>query len=259
MKKLSKIEKHLFLSDFQIPEHDERSINAVLKFITDFRPDVVHLVGDILDLTKLSKYDQDAYNKITFKDEIEIGRKVITELVEVVRKANKNARINFYIGNHEQRFLHYLSRKASEIADVEDADGYVFSLPRLLEFKKHNIKLIPYFKSHVERGNVVVEHGDIARSKAGYTAHAMLDKRGSSGVSGHTHRLALIFKTQGNTERFWIENGSLCKRNFKNPYLKNPDWITGFSVGIYIDGIMHPTIIPIFNYKFVYGDKLYRG
>lgn len=254
-----KVEKHLFLSDFQIPEHDAIALELVYKFIPDFKPDTVHLVGDILDLTKLSKYEQSFLNKTSFKEEVEIGREVLGRLVKTIRKVNPKAQINFYEGNHEARFLNYLSRRAAEIADLEDEEGYVLSLPRLLQFKKHNIKFIPYFRTHIEKGNVMVEHGDIARSKAGYTAHAMLDKRGSSGVSGHTHRLSLIFRTQGQHERYWIENGCLCRKNFRNPYVKNPDWTQGFSVGIYNDGIMYPTLIPIIEHKFMYGEKLYRA
>lgn len=254
------LEKHLFLSDFQIPEQDNIAIQAILNFIPDLKPDVIHFVGDILDLTKQSTFAQNPFDKHTLNDEVRIAREILGNFTKVARKANKKCQFNFYSGNHEERLLNSVARKAPDLVDLlNDDNEYVLSLPALLQLKKLGIKWIPYYKHHAEKGDVIVEHGDVARSKAGYTAHAMLDKRGANGVSGHTHRLALIYRTQGNKERFWIENGSLCKRNFKNPYLKLPDWITGFSVGIVHKGVMHPTIIPIINNEFFYGGRRYTS
>jgi len=255
------MERHVFLSDLQIPDHDELTLKAVERFLADFKPDVLHLVGDILNLTKVSKYDQDPTYEVNLTDEIEEGKAVLGRLTRLVRKHNPKVQINFYSGNHEERLLKYLAAHAPQIALLHDDDGYYLSLPRLLELKRLGIKWIPYFKHHVEKGNVVVEHGDIARQKAGYTAHAMLDRRGSSGVSGHTHRLALICRTQGDHERFWIENGSLCKRNMGQPYAKKPDWIQGFSVGIYDPSLrlMYPTIIPMVEHSFAFGGRIYAA
>lgn len=259
-RRLPTIERHVFLSDLQIPDHDDLTMKAVEKFLEDFKPHVLHLVGDILNLTKVSKYDQDAYYDVDLVQEVEAGRAVLKHLTKLLKKINPAIRIMFYEGNHEARLLRYLSNNAPQLAKLADEDGYVLSLPRLLKLKELGITWIPYFKHHVERGNVVVEHGDIARAKAGYTAHAMLDRRGSSGVSGHTHRLALICRTQGDHERFWVENGSLCRRNMSSPYTKKPDWIQGFSIGLYdsVSRLMHPSVIPIFEHQFAYGGRIYK-
>jgi hypothetical protein len=258
---VKRIEKHLFLSDLQIPDHDILSIQAVLKFAKDFKPDTLHLVGDILNLTKASSYEQNVYDHTSLADEVCEARLIITQIVKTVRGVNPTCAINFYEGNHENRLLRYLSRNAAQLAELSDDDGYIITMPRLLELKKHNIKWIPYFKHYVEKGNVVVEHGDVARSKSGYTAHAMLDKRGSSGISGHTHRLGMVFRTQGYRESFWIENGCLCKRSMQSAYVKNPDWINGFSYAIYHpeSRIMYPVIVPIFQHSFYAEGKVYRG
>lgn len=250
-------EKHIFLSDFQIPFQDDISIGLVLKFILDFKPDVIHFVGDILDLTKQSKYDPDPYDRHNLKDEIQIARGILGQFMKNARKGNKKIAMFFYEGNHERRQLYRLS-KTPDLAEVEEDDEYILSLPHLLKLKKLGVTWVPYYKTHVEKGNVRVEHGDVVRVKAGYSAHAMLDRRGSNGVSGHTHRLGLIFRTQGDHERFWVENGNLCKRSLG--YAKEPDWTQGFSIGIFDHetGIMFPTVVPIFNHTFVYGGKVYR-
>lgn len=261
MTNIPALERHLFLSDFQIPDHDERSIEAVMQFIPDFKSDVVHLVGDILNLTKVSKYDQDVYYRVSFMDEIEEGRKIISRLVKTIRKASPHARINYYSGNHEERLLKYLSSHAPQLADLYDDDGLILSLPRLLELKKHDIKWVPYFKEYIERGNVLIEHGDIARSKSGFTGHGMLDRRGMSGFSGHTHRLAIVTRTQSGIPKFWVETGNLCKLKFASPYVKSPDWHQGFAIGMYDpkQRVMHPSIVPIIDHRFVWEGRIYEA
>ena len=96
------LERHLFVSDFQIPEYDEAAIQAVLSFVPDFQPDFIHFVGDILDLTSLSKYDKDVYDRHTFMDEITIGRAILKRFADIARKSQRSVKLRFYFGNHEQ-------------------------------------------------------------------------------------------------------------------------------------------------------------
>lgn len=252
---MKKSEVHLFVSDFQIPEEDSLAIEAVLKFIPDLKPDYIHFLGDILDLTKMSSFDANPYDKHSLMDEITAGRKILKRFVDVGKKANKDCKFNFFSGNHEERQLRALS-KSPQFADLEVDGELILSLPHLLQLKKLGIKWIPYYQEYFEHG-VFIEHGDIARSHGSYTAKAMLEKRGNSGFSGHTHRLGIHMKTYSGITKFWVENGCLCKLNFKFPYHKSNDWQNGFSVGIYEDRKMYPVVIPIFNHSFYWGGKKY--
>lgn len=255
------LERHLFVSDFQIPEYDEAAIQAVLSFVPDFQPDFIHFVGDILDLTSLSKYDKDVYDRHTFMDEITIGRAILKRFADIARKSQRSVKLRFYFGNHEQRSLNYLARKAPELADLESEDEYILSLPHLLEFKKLGIDHVPYYKEYFIHNRYIVEHGDIARQHSGYTAKAMLERRGYSGFSGHTHRLALHMVTQSGITKFWVETGGFFRMKFKHPYTRSGNWQQGFSVAFYdpTDDAMHPVVIPIYKGKFVYAGKTYRG
>lgn len=260
MKKQSaQIETHLFVSDFQIPEHDMESISAVLKFIPDLKPDFIHFVGDILDLTKLSNFEPDPYDKHNLMDEIREARRILSLFCDIARKANPNVVINFLEGNHEKRQLSMLA-KNPQLADLEIDGEYMLSLSHLLGLKKLGIKWIGYYQDHSLKGNILVEHGDIARSESGATARAMFNRRGKSGFSGHTHRISLYMKTQTGTTSYWAEIGGLCNRYFRHPYGKAQNWQQGFAVGHYVKEtrMMHPTIIPMFNRTFVYGGKVYR-
>lgn len=257
---MNRFVKHVFLSDHQIPDQDDKTIALVNKFILDFKPDKVHIVGDFLNFTKVAKYDQDPFYHKTMQDEIKEGRTILKELVAVSRKANAKTEIVWYEGNHEARLIKYLGKNASALAEITGDDGeYYISIPSIFGLKKLGVKWIPYMKRHDEH-NIEIEHGDRVRQKSGYTAHAMLDKRGKSGISGHTHRLAMIMKTTVDSTRWWIENGCLCKRIFESPYTRDPDWQQGFTVGIYDkqEKTFHPTIVPIFNHAFMYGGKIYE-
>ena len=252
-------EKHVFLSDFQIPDQNDVALGLVNTFIQDFVPDKIHLVGDILNFTKVAKYDQDPYYHVGMRDEIAIGRKILKELIRVARKANPDTEIIWYEGNHENRLIKYLSRNASALAEITGDDGeYVNSIPHLFNLKGIGVKWIGYSQRHFEHG-IRIEHGNVVRGKAGHTAHAMLDKRGASGFSGHTHRLAMVMRTQGEHQRFWVELGSLCNFEFESPYTTDPDWQNGFAFGHYSSETrqFYPTVVPIVNNTFVANGKLY--
>jgi hypothetical protein len=253
------IEKHLFVSDFQIPEQDDLAINAVLKFIPDFKPDVIHFVGDILDLTKQSRFDHSPYDKHTLQDELVIAKRVLGEFSKAAKKANPDVVLNFYEGNHEMRQLFSLAKTG--FAEIEEDGEYILSLKSLLKLKELGINWIGYHSEHIEKGNVLVTHGDLARSHSAYTAKAMLDKRGISGISGHTHRIGMHMRTQSGITKWWMEIGALCKLNFKHPYRSANDWQMGFGIGIYMKqtGRMHPTLIPMFDKTFYYEGKTYQG
>lgn len=261
MKHRDGFERHVFVSDHQIPDHDEKTVKAVNKFIKDFAPDKLHIVGDFLNFTRVAKYDQDPYYHKNMADEIRIGREVLAKLVGVTRGANPDAEVIWYEGNHEERLTKYLGRNASALAEITDQDGEIInSIPHIFNLKELGIQWVPSMRRHTESGGVEVEHGDIARSKGGYTAHGMLEKRGRSGFSGHTHRLAMVMKTHVDEQKFWIETGSMCKRDFESPYTRSPDWQQGFAVGIYSeqDKTFYPTPVPVFNNTFAFGGKVYR-
>ncbi len=255
------MERHIFLSDLQIPDHNKQVLKAVRKFLKDFSPDTLHLLGDMLNLTNAGKYDVTGNYTHTLGDEIREGRVVIEDLIRIARQANPTTRIIWYEGNHEYRLQKFLAANANALTDVTDAEGeQVVSIPHLFNLKKLGVEWVPYFDTHREGNDIEVEHGDVARSKSGNTAHAMLDRRGRSGFSGHTHKMALVTRNQGGDVKFWIENGSLCNLETTPRWNKKPDWVNGFSVAIFDkkSGVTHPMPILVQNNQFMFGSKVYK-
>jgi len=252
--KRPKRERYLILSDFHVPDHDIKTLELILRFITFYQPDFVDILGDFVNFTKVSKFDQDPYYKTDLADEIKEGRGILNQIV----KASGKAQISWYEGNHEVRLTKYLGRNASVLANLENDNEYVISIPHLFELKKLGIKWIPSYKV-VQRHGVSFFHGLAVRIKSGFSAHANIDKFGTSGFTGHTHRLALITRTQSGTTRFWAETGSLCNHQPNPVYTVSPDWTQGFAVAEYspLTKEFYPQIVPIVNHSFVFNNKLF--
>jgi len=256
-----RFERHLFLCDFQIPDQNEDSINIIkTRFIPDLKPDHLHLMGDMVNFTRVSKYPIPVDYKVSLGDEIDMAKGVIFDLTEKARKAYPGCKVIWYEGNHEMRLQKYLARNADALGDVVDDEGEaVVTVPHLMSLKEHDIEWVPYYKSK-QLGDVEIEHGEIIRVKAGYAAQAMIDRRGHSGISGHTHRLAFITRNQDGVEKFWIEAGSLCNPQPNPMYVKKPDWTNGFAVGIYDKKtkILHPIPVMFQKGQFAFNNKVYE-
>lgn len=250
-----KRERYLVISDLHIPDHDIKTLDLVLKFISIYQPDYLDILGDFINFSKISKF-QDPYHDSDLVDEIEEGRGVLRNLVNTARKANNSVEIAYYQGNHEFRNEKFLSNNAPQIATLKTDDEYVVSIPHLFELRKLGVKWYSQDRI-IQRHGVSFTHGHTVRMKSGFTAHANIDRYGSSGFSGHTHRLCLVTRTQSGNSKFWIETGCLC--NLNPSYVVSPDWTQGFAIAEY-DFSTHqfyPQIIPIINHSFMYEGKLF--
>lgn len=245
-------EKFLIISDLHVPDQDIKTLALIYKFISFYQPDHIDLLGDFINFTKASKFDQDPYYKTDLADEIEEGRGVLREIAKVSGKAD----ITWFEGNHEVRLTKYLGRNASALANLTSDEEFVISIPHLFELKKLGIKWVRGDKI-VQRHGITFFHGQAIRIKSGFSAHANIDKFGTSGFTGHTHRLAHITRTQSRNTKFWIETGCLCNPSPTPSYTVSPDWCQGFATAEYIDGQWYPQIVPIINHSFMYEGKLF--
>lgn len=255
-----RFERHLFIPDLQIPDQNKKAVEALFKFIPDYKPDRVHILGDLVNFTRVGKYEVLGEFGVTINDEKDEAVKFLKRLTHTVRDYKPNAEIDYYEGNHEQRIKKYLARNADALTDLRtDSGDYVLSVQNLFGLRELGINWVEYFQSG-DVGGVRVEHGDVTRAKSGYTGQAMIEKRGRSGVSVHTHRLAFITKNQGGDVKYWIEAGSLCNLEPTPTYTKQPDWVNGFAIGIFDkkEKILHPQTILFQKDQFYFEGKVYK-
>jgi predicted phosphodiesterase len=237
-----KYNRMIILNDLHAPFYDRDAFKAVLSFSKWYKPEYIILNGDITDFYQISKFDKDPKRINEFQDDVDCTIDLLTQ----IRKANPNAGIIYNEGNHEERLIKF----KWNIPQVNSLRCMEFeNLMNLKELK------IQYEQSHTPFKKTIIKHGDIVRKESCYTARGEFDKVGISGVSGHTHRLGVYFKTKLSGEYMWLENGCLC--DLKPEYIKGtPNWQHGFSIGYYKSSSNRFNLDQI---QIIHGKAMYGG
>lgn len=240
-------ERVVFIGDVHVPYHDTKAVAAALAFVRWFKPHHCYLIGDILDCYQLSRFDKNP-DELRLSDELEAGRKL---LAEVGKALTKDCVRHYLEGNHEHRLTRWLWSTEGRKWFGE------LSLPRLLNLDELGYKHYPYAGPISHRG-FLVEHGDKSSRWSAYTAKAMLDSRGKSGISGHTHRMGAYYRRDTGGIMAWFENGCLCRLN--PDYIHgSPNWQHGFSVGYYVGKRFHVEQVPVIEGKVFYQGRLFNA
>ena len=144
------------------------------------------------------------------------------------------------------RMQKYLARNAAQLASLEIEGEQVVSIPHLFKLRELCVK----YTEKEFRDGVLYHHGQLCRAKSGYTAHGNMEKTGVSVLSGHVHRVALVFKNLYDKQIFGMETGCLCNQK-PYPYYGTmvKDWSLGWATIDVIDNNVFPRIYPIINGK----------
>lgn len=121
----------LILSDIHVPYHSIDAITAALKYAKRSKPDALLLNGDTIDCHRLSRFIKDP-KKRNFKLELDTFK----ALFDIFEK-ELNCRIYFKIGNHEERYEHFLYEKAGELVGVEE-----FEFENIIKARARGIEVI---------------------------------------------------------------------------------------------------------------------
>ena len=103
----------LIMSDIHFPFQDDLALHSMLDFSFEYRPDIIVLLGDIIDFYQISTFVKNPAKK-SVKAEILETKKFLTEL----RYHFPDARIIYKTGNHEDRLEKYIFQNAKEIHDL---------------------------------------------------------------------------------------------------------------------------------------------
>lgn len=249
-RKMKEYEKSVFIPDIHSPYIDGVAFRTMLAFLRFFKPDVVFIIGDVIDFYQLSKFSKNPSRLMELQTDLDSA---ILSLQQI-RKATPKAKIYFLKGNHEERLTKFLWTRAAELVSLRD-----LTVPHLLNLKEMDIE-------YVESGSMVyheflVKHGNLVRARSGYTATGEMEKSGISGISGHTHRLSQVYKTNYNGMTTWIECGCLCQLNPEYAEGQIVDWQHGLAYGFFEKDnhrfLLHTT--PIIKGKILYGGQEIAG
>jgi predicted phosphodiesterase len=123
--------KVLILSDIHVPYHSIDAITAALQYAKKSKPDALLLNGDTIDCHRLSRFIKDP-KKRNFKLELDTFK----ALFDVFEKELK-CKIYFKIGNHEERYEHFLYEKAGELVGIEE-----FEFENIIKARARGIEII---------------------------------------------------------------------------------------------------------------------
>ncbi len=213
----------VFVGDAQVPEVDHAAHRAAVQFIAHYLgqhsgPSYLFVMGDMLDVARLSKFDK-APDAPTVAEEIDELKRLLADY----RNAAPKAEAVYLAGNHEWRI-------ERAIRSTPDLGILVAPLPELLDLAALGIKhFIPYIPAGICEfsGSLLVTHGYKVGAASGYTAQRHLANTGMSIIHGHSHRLGVSYRTFYDKQIVGIENGSLCHPQGYVPGVA--DWQLGWT------------------------------
>jgi predicted phosphodiesterase len=215
----------LVLSDIHVPYHSVGALTAAFDYAKKEKPDAVLLNGDTIDFFQLSRFVKDPKGR-SFAHEL-LAFKQLFEAVSM----SFGCKVYFKLGNHEERYDHYLWTKAGELDGVDE-----FKLENIIQARAEGIDVIGG-KRVIKLGDLNVLHGhefggsifspvNIARG---------LFLRGKvSAMQGHNHQTSEHTESNMNGEiTTTFSLGCLCELH--PAYLPINKWNHGFAL-VDIDG-----------------------
>ena len=169
------------ISDVHVPYHSETAVAAAVGMLKEQDSLAgILLNGDIADFYAISRYMKDPKQR-DFKAELEAVR----DFIAYLRSEFPHAPIVYKLGNHEERWQHWLWQHAAEISDDPR-----MSLCAWLDLDKHGVQLVENQRP-IMLGQLPVFHGhELPRGMAApvNVARGVWMRMKGTGLVGHHHR-----------------------------------------------------------------------
>jgi len=252
------------------PFHDRLALSAALKLAHYLRPDIIIVAGDILDLADWS--DKFARSPQMYWTTQPSALEAAWWLAQFKATLNEDGEMVAMPGNHDNRMGLSITNHLKEAYGLRSVDGIemapVLSVENLLGFKSLGID---YRDGYPEaevwiNEHMGISHGNVAKSGAGKTATAMLNKgiMQSRGY-GHIHKREIVWrKVRSKYNQFknvcaWSW-GCLCRTDGTVPgSTLEQDWQQGGGVVHFDDDYAHPSIAAINDGKLFWSGNQFAG
>ncbi len=233
------IEKVIAVSDWHVPFHDKEAIECFFKLIKDVQPEELILNGNMNDCSMFSAHPKKKEVALAFKTARE-EREQWFPIAEKLRKILPDTKI-VYVGSkcHEGWI-----EIASSLSDIT-IDDPTYEIPNWFHLKDYGID---YVEEHYDKNGFIFTHGTIARSESGSSARVELTTWGTSGASGHTHRLGAYYHSTRGVPSVWYEIGCMCQRKAwyrlkgKTSYM---NWMQGFLDMTFKGNMFSGQLVPV--------------
>jgi len=213
------VKKLAVFADIHVPYHSISALTAALDYIVKDGVDGLLIDGDLIDFYGLSRFMKDP-RKRSVAHEL----KATNELLDVF--GGLGLKIFFKLGNHDERFEHYMMQKAPELLGIQE-----FELSYLLKLKERNIELISE-KRIVKANKLNILHGHefVGGISVPVNVARGLYLRGKvSAMQGHNHQVSEHTEPNmdGEITTTW-SLGCLCELN--PAYMPINKWSHGFAI-----------------------------
>lgn len=249
-------ERWLILPDTQVPHHDQRTVDAVLKYAKQNYYDGCIQLGDFMDWDFCSRWTADNARKAEgqrFLSEYIHGNDVLDQIQDAVRTQNKDCHLIVIEGNHDWRIQNVIDKTPflEGLIDVE----------KNLRFEERNAVFWRYWvhKKPITIGKAYFIHGRyIGSNHAKKTA----DSYGRSVFYGHTHDRMGHTKTTLASESVYCESlGTLSVFDLEYMGKAPSNWMQCFAeFYFHPNGNFNHYVTNIIDHGFIAIDgKQYQG
>jgi len=213
-----KAKKLAVLSDIHVPYHSVSALSCTLDKIAEEKPDAILLNGDTIDFYGLSRFMKDP-RKRSVAHELQ----ALNEFLDVLQQFN--AKIIYKLGNHDERYEHYLMLKAPELLGIPE-----FKFENLLKAGERKMDVVGE-KRVIKANKLNIIHGHEYPSVFSPVniARGLYMKGKVSAMQGHNHQSSTHVETDmnGDIVTTW-SLGCLCELN--PAYMPLNKWNHGFAI-----------------------------
>jgi predicted phosphodiesterase len=234
------------LSDIHLPYENKIHLRLALDFITDYRPDLLLLNGDILDAYDISDHQKDPSRAGTLQDEFDSSRWFFRAIDQL------GCDVVYVQGNHEQRLERMIAnnRGLFKLRSLEWAKAA--ELPTRWKVYRD--------QTHYHNGQFAWLHGNLkGRVSSGGVnpAKTIYSKLRISTGCGHFHKESLHIERQyDGSQHISYSQGHLSDVEKAGGYIAWPSWQDGFSIVEFSsDGAPWPYLLRFNNGRLVFGKE----
>ena len=232
--------------DFHIwPDRESTCMRAFKKFVSDLKPDVVILNGDVMDFPKISRHPQNWEKAPDVWEELEAAQDYLNDIVQ---RCKRGAQKIWTIGNHDSRFESLMANSAPQMKKVRG----VHLSDHFPVWQKAMSCMINY---DIEPGRTMVKHIPVGSGK--HATYNNVKAAGTHMVTNHLHSQNIRAVTDYRSfDLYGVDTGCIADK-YENAfgYTQNSpvDWRSGFALLTYLQGrLMYPELITKWTDQSVY-------
>jgi hypothetical protein len=231
-------------SDFHIwPGEESTCLRAFKKFVSDIKPNVVILNGDVMDFPRISRHPQNWEKAPDPQEEIEAAQDHLNDIDQAGKRGTRKI---WTQGNHDARFEQMIANALPQYRGVKGVHLYD-------HFATWERAMSCFINEGIEGGATMVKH----RWKSGQGAtRANTLNAGVSMVTGHLHSQNVRPLSDYNRfDRYGVDTGCVADKEHRAfTYTEDSalDWRSGFALLTYKDGrLMFPELVTKWDEKHV--------